>query len=203
MRSVIIAAILMMCVNGLWAQGVKESFESQIESASAKNISIECDFEQHKRVKGIKDEVLSHGRFYYHNQGAMSLRYDEPKGDKVVINGEKFEVVTSGSSVVGEASDNPMMMQICNMLQACMSGDVTQLGRGWQSEIELVDQQYVVVLQPTDRRTRRYIESLILTFNREDMTLDEMQMRESSGGYTTYKFFNKQINKTIDPQNFE
>ncbi|MFI3332226.1 MAG: outer membrane lipoprotein carrier protein LolA [Rikenellaceae bacterium] len=205
MYRLIIISLLMLSINNVSAQDPQDSkdFESRIESVSTTNKSIQCDFEQRKRVKGIKDEVESHGRFYYDNRGVMSLLYDEPKGDKIVINGERFEVVTSGKVVEGEASENPMMMQICNMLQACMSGDVTRLGRGWQSDVVLISGQYIVTLQPTDRRTRRYIESLVLTFNHEDMTLDEMKMNESSGGYTHYRFINKEINKSIDPQKFE
>lgn len=201
-KFIAVVTSLLLCVNVTCAQ-VADSFESRIESVSALNKSIQCDFVQTKKVKNIKGEIVSNGEFYYDNSGMMALIYSQPQGDRVLINGETFTVVTAGKKIEGKAGDNPMMMQICNMLQACMSGDVTKLGRGWQMNIEENELRYSVTLQPSDRRTRKYIESLLMRFDKQDMTLSELRMNETSGGYTNYTFTNKEINGDIDPLKFK
>ncbi|MFR9650617.1 MAG: outer membrane lipoprotein carrier protein LolA [Rikenellaceae bacterium] len=198
----ILIFILALSANTLSAQS-EESFESRIERFSSQNERIECDFTQTKKVKNITNTIIARGEFFYDNSGLMALRYSEPKGDKIIINRERFTVVTSGRVIEGVAEDNPMMMQICNMLQASMSGDVNSLGRGWQMETTDNATQYIVILTPSDRRTKRYIESLVMLFSKRDMTLDELRMNETSGGYTLYEFSNKEINGTIDPKMFE
>lgn len=201
-KFIAVVTSLLLCVNVTCAQ-VEDSFESRIESVSAQNKTILCDFVQTKKVKNIKGEIVSNGEFYYDNSGMLALIYSQPQGDRVLINGETFTVVTAGKKIEGKAGDNPMMMQICNMLQACMSGDVTKLGRGWQMNIEENELRYSVTLQPSDRRTRKYIESLLMRFDKQDMTLSELRMNETSGGYTNYTFTNKEINKDIDPLKFK
>ena len=180
-----------------------DSFERKIESFSSQNKTIKCNFVQTKKVEKVKDIIISQGEFFYDNSGLMSLIYNDPKGDKVVINGDKFKVVTDGKTIEGASKENPIMEQICNMLQASMSGDVIKLGRRWQTTITDNMVQYEVVLKPLDRRTKKYIESLVMVFCKTDMTLDELCMNDSMGGYTLYEFQNKIINGTIDPIKFE
>ncbi len=202
MKQIILIFILSTFTTLASAQTIN-SFESKIESFSSQNKTIKCDFVQTKKVKKVKDIITSQGEFFYDNSGLMALIYSEPKGDKVVINGANFKVVTAGKTIEGASKENPMMEQICNMLQASMSGDVTKLGRGWQTTITDNTVQYEVVLKPLDRRTKKYIESLVMVFRKSDMTLDELRMNDSMGGYTLYEFQNKVINGVIDPVKFE
>ncbi len=202
MKRVILISILSIFANLAVAQN-SEGFDSRIEAFSSENRTIQSDFVQTKKMKNIKNIITSKGEFYYDNSGLMALIYDDPQGDRVVINGGQFKVVTAGKVIEGASDDNPMMQQICNMLQASMTGDIAKLGRGWQTIITENDVQYEVSLTPLDRRTKRYIESLVMVFRKSDMTLDELRMNETSGGYTLYNFTNKVINEVIDPQMFE
>ncbi len=202
MRHIALIFILSIFTTFVSAQ-TTDNFESRIESFSSQNKTIQCDFVQTKKVKGVKSIITSQGEFFYDNSGLMALVYNEPEGDKVIINGEKFKVVTSGRVIEGASEENPMMEQICNMLQASMSGDVAKLGRGWQMRVADHHTQYEVVLQPLDRRTKKYIESLVMVFRKSDMTLDELRMNDSSDGYTLYEFQNKRTNVVIDPTKFE
>ncbi len=202
MIKIILIFILSISSSFVSAQS-DESFESRVERFSSQNRGIKCNFTQTKKVKNIATPIISRGLFYYDNRGLMALRYSDPAGDKIIIDGVKFTIVTAGKSIEGSADDNPMMTQICNMLRASMSGDVGALGRGWQMRIDETDGEYVARLEPTDRRTKKYIESLVMVFCKENMTLDELRMNESSGGYTLYEFSDKEINGSIDPKNFE
>lgn len=202
MKRVIFIFILSIFANLVVAQN-SESFESRIEIFSSQNRTIQSDFVQTKKMKSIKNIVTSEGKFFYDNSGLMAMIYDEPKGDKIIINGEQFKFVMAGKVIDGASDDNPMMQQICNMLQASMTGDITKLGRGWQTTITENDTKYEVSLTPLDRRTKRYIESLVMVFRKSDMTLDELRMNDTLGGYTLYTFANKVINEVIDHQKFE
>ncbi len=198
----IITLVLTLFVSTSFAQ-IVDDFQSRIESMSRENRTIQCSFIQRKRVRNIKNIVESRGRYYYDNSGRMALRYSDPADDKIVVDGDKFTIEIAGKSIDGEAGDNPIMTQICNMLQACMSGDVTKLGRGWQTQVEEIGEEYRVTLLPEERRIRRFIESLVMLFDRSTMTLNELTLNDSAGGYTSYVFSDKIINGVIDTQKFE
>lgn len=197
---------ILLCLHTLLAfsqtENVEHEFKQKLEGASSKNSTISCDFTQTKKVKNIKQPILSSGRFYYDNSGCMALIYTQPQGDKVLMNGEVFTVIANGKKLTGNAASNPMMAQISFMMQACMSGAVGKLGRGWNMSIEREKEYYRVVLTPTDRRVKKYISSMTMLFNAIDITLDQLRIEESAGGYTEYRFENKKLNQKIDSSYF-
>lgn len=198
---------ILLCLNTLFAfsqtENVEHEFKQKIESLSNKNSTISCDFTQTKKVKNITQPILSHGRFYYDNSGYMALIYTQPKGDKVVMNGEVFTVIANGKKLTSNATSNPMMAQISFMMQACMSGAVSKLGRGWDMSIERGKDRYLVVLTPTDKRVKKYINSMVMLFDAADITLNQLRIEESAGGFTEYRFVNKKLNQKIDNSYFK
>lgn len=180
---------------------IKVEFEQKLSVASSENKTIVAKFSQHKKVAGIKDEVTSRGDFYYDNSGDMAMIYESPEGDKVVMNGENFTIIVGGKRIES-SSENPMMAQISYMMQASMSGDVEKLGRGWELSIEYREAEYRVMVVPLDRRVKRYITSMTMLFDDKTLTLNTLRIDEKSGGYTTYNFTAKEINKSIDRKIF-
>lgn len=178
-------------------------FKQRLKSVSDKNRTICCDFTQTKKVKNIKQSVMSCGQFFYDNSGLMALIYDQPKGDRVVMNDETFTIVANGKKLTSDAAANPMMVQISFMMQACMSGDVSKLGRGWDMGIEKNKDGYLVVLAPNDRRVKKYISGITMLFDDANTTLNKLRIEETSGGYTEYRFVNKKLNQKIDSSYFK
>lgn len=183
---------------------IEQEFKVKLESVSSKNRTISCDFTQIKKVKNIRQPIENRGQFFYDNSGLMALIYSQPKGDKVVMNGELFTVVANGKKFTsGASSTNPMMAQISFMMQACMSGNVSKLGRGWDMNIAKNKGSYQVVLTPTDRRVKKYISGMVMLFDNENITLNQLRIEESAGGYTEYRFVNKKLNQKIDSSYFK
>ena len=196
---VILVSIFSLAVANAQTFNTEQTFKQKLERVSQKNKTIHCDFTQTKKVKNIKQPIISKGEFFYDNSGLMALIFQEPKGDKVVMKGESFYLVVSGKKMIGEASNNPMMSQISNMMQACMSGNVSKLGRGWQMMVDDgAEGGFQVNLTPTDRRVRKYLSGMIMYFDGRDLTLDRLRIEESSGGFTEYHFLNKKLNQAFD-----
>ncbi len=189
----------MLCAITAFAQNDSEQeFKQRLEAVSASNKTIQCDFTQEKKVKNLKNLINSEGDFYYDNSGAMALIYTQPEGDKIIMNNTDFEIVSGGKTIKTDAKSNPAMTQVSYMMQACMSGDVSKLGRGWNMKIVESESEYNITLTPTDRRIKKYISAINMVFDKKDVTLNTLQMNETSGGYTHYQFFNKKINSNFD-----
>ncbi len=193
----LICALFAISPSSAQSSDVRAEFEQRLSRASTGNKTSVAKFSQHKKVAGIKDEVISQGDFYYDNSGYMAMIYESPEGDKVVMNGENFTIIVGGKRIES-SSENPMMAQISYMMQASMSGDVEKLGRGWELSIDYRESEYWVVVAPVDRRIKRYITSMTMVFDDKMLTLNTLRIDEKSGGFTTYNFFEKEINKDID-----
>lgn len=176
----------------------KENFLKRLEESSKSNQTIICQFTQTKKIKNIKNTIDSRGDFFYDNSGLMALIYSDPKGDKVVMKKESFFIVASGKKMKSDAASNPMIAQISNMMRACMSGAVSDLGRGWHTEFSADAKGYQVKLLPTDRRVRKFLNGMTMLFDASSLTLNTLRIDETSGGYTEYQFLEKQINTKFD-----
>ncbi len=195
---------LYLAVASVYAESsdnVRAEFEQRLSAASSTNRSIVARFSQQKKVAGIKEDVTTHGDFYYDNSGDMAMIYDSPEGDKVVMNGESFTIIVGGKRIESSAQ-NPMMAQISYMMQASMTGDVQKLGRGWDLTMESDEVEYRVVVEPIDRRVKRYITSMTMVFDTKTLTLNTLRIDERSGGFTIYNFYSKQINRAVDRKYF-
>ena len=132
----------------------------------------------------------------------MAMIYNTPKGDKVIMSQDSFTVIAGGKKMVSESSSNPMMAQISYMMQACMSGDVTKLGRGWDMDISEQSLGYMIKITPTDRRVQKYVNAMLMYFDKSDLTLDKLRIEERNDCYTEYEFKNKQLNGKLDKSVF-
>lgn len=196
----LITSLFILCTAISVAQGsdLEKSFRERLKLQSNLNKTIVCQFTQTKKVKNIKNSVITNGDFFYDNMGMMALIYKEPAGDKLIMKNSSFSITAGGKTFAVDASSNPMMAQISTMMQACMSGAVSDLGRGWKMDVKEGDAAIVVTLVPEDRRIRKYLSSMRMDFDDENLTLNILRIDETSGGFTEYKFFDKKLNQKLD-----
>lgn len=187
--------------SGIEANNIEDEFLQRLKLMSHRNKTIESKFVQIKKVQGIRKEVVSNGDFYYDNSGRMALLYTQPKDEKLIMHGEEFDIVSQGRTIKVDAS-NPIMMQVSNMMRAAMSGDIECFANGWDVEVTLFDKVYEVKIRPKDKKISRYLDSILMKFQLNDMTLNSLDMYDSRGGYTKYQFVSKKINKGINPDIF-
>ncbi|MGL5938333.1 MAG: LolA family protein [Phocaeicola sp.] len=199
-RKIVVMALLLSALSTVAAQDsvkVAELFKEKLAAVSSSNKTIQALFTQTQKVKNIKEPVVRKGNFYYDNKGLMAMHYTQPQDDKIIMCEEAFLLTTAGKTKRVESAANPMLAQLSFMMQACMSGDVSKLGRGWQMQVEQVETEFKVVLMPTDRRISRYLTAITLWFDGNDFTLNKLRMDEKAGGYTHYSFTKKQLNVPI------
>lgn len=197
--------IPILLLSGLTARAeLPASFKERLAAASSENKTIQCDFTQRKQVRRMKHETELKGRFYYDNTGtrAMALDYTLPEGDKVIIRNDRIILRTAGQVTETATSANPMLQQVALMIRASMTGDLTQFGEGWQIDYTENGGTGTVKMVPESKRARKYIDSVTLRFDLEDMTLDGMALAETEGGYSVYEFRNKRFNLPVDPARF-
>lgn len=183
--------------------GPDDGFAERLAELSSRIESIECDFVQLRHVSVISGDVSRPGRFYYARPGNIRLEFGEPAGDMIVMDGRRFKIVNMGKCNVTDMKSNPMLSQMKDIFEACMTGDIRKLEQG--SAVEYLDggDTYIVVLKANNRRSRSYVESITLTFDKKDMSLSRLRMDEPSGDYTEYVFSDKKFNGAVDASKFE
>lgn len=195
-----ILVIFMMYFVSVTAQNygheVKDAspYLSDIKSACESVAQIECDFIMRKKVAMMRDVNISKGEFLYcREQKKMIMDYTEPKGNKVVVEGDKFVITTNGKSATMSSSDNPAMSQLSAMITACMTGNFIMLSERSLTRYYVDDKYFTMVIKPTNKRVQRYMAEIVLRFLLSDKTMAIMRITERNGDYSEYEYLNKQI----------
>ena len=119
-----------------------------------------------------------------------------------IIRDDRIILRTAGQVTETATSANPMLQQVALMIRASMTGDLSQFGEGWQIGYDETEGAGTVRMVPLSRRARKYIDSITLRFDLENMTLDRMELNETEGGHSVYEFRDKRFNLAVDPAKF-
>lgn len=194
-----ILTLLFLLVN--WSafatNDIKEEFIALLHEKSAGVETIACDFTQVKHNYMLARDVESRGKFRFMRPGKLTLLYDEPQGDRIVMGDADFLVVAGGARSMVKISSNPMFAQLQQVFTACFSGDISAMCSDGEFCCEKIPTGYVVKIIPSSKRVRRYISEIILTFSHNDMLLDELRLVETTGNYTGYRFSARKTNLPI------
>lgn len=182
---------------------VGKEFADRLARRSAGINTIVCDFVETRHVSVLAQPVVRKGRFFYKREGNICLLYDAPAGDMIVMSGGRFKMVTGGKKTVVGMNSNPMLRQMNGMFAACMTGDVGLLETGAKTTYSQNGSEYMVEIVPSRGQSRAAVSRIILSFDRDDMTLDRMRLDEPGGDYTLYEFNGKRFNEEVDDDWFD
>ena len=130
-----------------------------------------------------------------HAVSSIHMEYYIIRDDRIILR-------TAGQVTETATSANPMLQQVALMIRASMTGDLSQFGEGWQIGYDETEGAGTVRMVPLSRRARKYIDSIALRFDLENMTLDRMELNETEGGHSVYEFRDKRFNLAVDPAKF-
>lgn len=180
-----------------------KGFSQKLKEASSKTNTIVCDFNQTKAMAVLAKPNLSKGTFFFQKEQNICLEYTTPKGNLIVMSGGKFKIVADGKKSVVDMKANPMMRQMGSMLSGCMTGNLELFGNESSTEYFETPANYTVLITPTNKRVKKYLQNIVLVFDKGDMTLNSMTMQENATDYTKYDFHEKKLNSEIETDKFK
>jgi outer membrane lipoprotein-sorting protein len=170
-----------------------ESFRQRLAAENKRFTTIECDFTQYKHLTIMDEPLVSSGRFFFQQDDKVRLDYAQPSPYLIEIDGQKVSITADGKSNVYDMSAYRMITMMKSMLTACLRGDFSGAGRDYQMTVSEDGSAYQVEIEPRNRNVRRYIQKIDIVFDKKDMSLNQLVIREPSGDYTQHVFSNKKI----------
>lgn len=180
-----------------------QGFSKKLKEAGNKTQTITCDFNQTKCMAVLAKPNLSKGTFFYQKEQNICLEYTSPKGNLIVMSNGKFKIIADGKKNVVDMKSNPMMRQMGSMLSGCMTGNLDLFGKESTTEYFESTSTYTVLITPSNKRVKKYLQNIVLVFDKSDMTLNSMMMQENATDYTKYDFHQKKLNSEIQIDKFK
>lgn len=176
------------CLVGEAAPAPAPGLVDKITAANASVRNIESGFVQTKTLKASGKKIVSEGTLYFANDGRLSMKYNKPAGELLVVNGNKFHMNKGGKASTFDTSKNQMMGSLAKTLTGCIKGRPQQVATDNGAEISETEttEGYVVTLTAGAGAKRGY-SKIVLVYRKSDCVLTKMTMEEVSGISTVYE----------------
>lgn len=130
------------------------------------------------------------------------MDYTTPVDYQIIINGQKLKIVSEGKSNVVNLGSNRMMDEMKGMLAACMVGDLSSITSTYKLDYYESPSLYVVKIRPVSKSVQAYISEIIISINKEDMSVQTLRLSENEKDYTEYRFTNRKYNTLTNDEKF-
>jgi outer membrane lipoprotein-sorting protein len=166
----------------------------KIRQANVQYTALTSNFKQIKHLPYLKEKVVSTGRFFYTKPDRLAMKYLEPAGDMMLINGDKFFMSAAGKISKTTAKANVKMRKMKSILSACLQGDVKQMEYAAITCEEHPD-HYSVAVELNGKGKGGTVKKVTVDYDRKDFTPSNLKIEEVDGTYSLYELSSKEFNQ--------
>jgi outer membrane lipoprotein-sorting protein len=149
----------------------------------------------------MNEDVSSNGKFFYSKPDRLSMKYEQPAGDLMLINKDQLVMIATGKYSKASTKTSSRARTMRNILSSCLQGDMSLIDGVTLSSAETAD-SYIITAK-LKRKTKSGVNKVVLNYDKSDMTLATMRMEESDGSYTLYTLVDKVLNQPIGDEIFK
>ena len=178
-----------------------KALEIKINQASAKTETIVSDFIQEKHLEYLDAVIESSGKFWFKKDDQLRWEYTEPFKYIIVINDGKFIISDEGDVSEYDTKSNKAFKKINDLIINSVSGGLLE---GDEFDVTAFENSttYLVKLIPKNSDMEKVLSNIEMTFDKTNLSVSQIVMRESEQDFTIMKFTNKRFNDKISEDIF-
>jgi outer membrane lipoprotein-sorting protein len=178
----------------LLKQGVAES--------AIKTQTISSDFIQEKEMLVLNEKIVSRGKFYLKQDKKLRWEYTYPFSYVIVISGERITIGEEGDIRSFDSRSNKVFAEINRIIIGSVQGTLLNDETSFRASFSKDTEHYVVTLFPLLPQLKESLEKIVIRFNRNDFTVDNLDLFEPGGDRTKIHFSTKRINQPVADEMF-
>lgn len=166
-----------------------------IAKKNAQVSSLESSFKHTRTMKTSGKVTVSSGKLYYVAPDNLSMLYDAPSTDYLVIKGDTMDLRRGDRESSFNTAKNPLMAQLRNVLLLCVSGKVKEAADSNDAEISVESAPgfHVVTLTSRTKSSRGY-SKVVLKYSKTSGILSEMETTEMPQIVNLYQMSGIKVN---------
>ena len=162
--------------------------------------SLVADFKETVYSEMFEDAQKATGKLYYKQTQKIRWEHVSPVKKILLIDGNKVRYSEKGKEIK-DPSTKAIVKKIQSLMVKMLSGTFLD-EKDFKISYYENSAQYKLILKPTSERLSKYIDNVILIFDKKDILLKEMSLVESENEKLVYSFSNVQLNSTINDTKF-
>ena len=162
--------------------------------------TIQSRFVQKKQLEFLDETIISRGSFFFKKDNQLRWAYEKPFEYVIVINSGKFLIKDGEQVSTFDIESNPAFTEINRLIVGMVSGNINE--EKFEMEAFENSSQYRVSLVPLDETMKEVISTMEIYFDKSDLAVAKVLMKESEKDYTVITFIDKKINEPIEESVF-
>lgn len=199
-----VLAFLVMAVFGFAQAQTMEEVLSQVKKYNEKYTTMSCAFTHTNYLKMMTKPIVSTGTLYFEKTDKLSMIYENPKGEFLVMNGDRFAMVLAGRSVSMNANNNKRVASMKSMILSFIDGHLDKAELQEKIDLALNTNEKAnvvsVILDPKENKGK--VVSVDISFDKNTAEILSIQVNEKNGNYSIYELGEKTFNQEIDQKVF-
>ena len=198
---------LTISTTGTFAQEQKmtaaeiNAFKQDVTVVAKKIKTMSTDFVQYKHMDFLSKDIETSGKMVFKEPALLQWQYKKPYNYTIVFKNGKILINDEGKKSAVDIGNSKIFGRINKLIVGSVSGNMFDDKEFSISYFKLKGQNLAKFI-PKDATLKKYIKQIELTFDKEEATVVQVKLLESSDDYTRIVLKNKVINAKIDDSVF-
>ena len=176
-------------------------FKQSVAVVSKKIKTLSTDFVQYKHLDFLSKDIETSGKMVFKEPNLLLWQYKKPYSYSIVFKNGKILINDEGKKSAVDIGNSKLFGKINKLIVGSVSGDLFDDKEFSISYFKNKDQNITKFI-PKDVTLKKYIKQIELTFDKDDATVIQVKLLESSADFTRIVLKNKVINGKIDEASF-
>jgi len=175
----------------------RQSYAKSAESTT----SIKSAFRQEKNLSMLSEKINSTGLFYFKKNNRVRMEYTQPYKYLLIINNNQILIQDQTKKKVYSSGDNKIFKLINKVIVDCVQGRALD-NKDFQATLFENEKGYALDLAPQAKEMKQLFSVIRIFINKNDFSIDQLELKETMGDNTVITFFNKQLNTPVADEVF-
>jgi outer membrane lipoprotein-sorting protein len=176
-------------------------FKQSVAVVSKKIKTLSTDFVQYKHLDFLSKDIETSGKMVFKEPNLLLWQYKKPYSYSIVFKNGKILINDEGKKSAVDIGNSKLFGKINKLIVGSVSGDLFDDKEFSISYFKNKDQN-VTKFIPKDATLKKYIKQIELTFDKDDATVVQVKLLESSADFTRIVLKNKIINAKVNEASF-
>ena len=176
-------------------------FKQSVAVMAKKIKTLGTDFVQYKHLDFLSKDIETSGKMVFKEPNSLLWQYKKPYSYSIVFKNGKILINDEGKKSAVDIGNSKLFAKINKLIVGSVSGDLFD-DKEFTISYFKNKEQNIAKFIPKDATLKKYIKQIELTFDKDEATVVQVKLLESSADYTRIVLKNKIINAKIDESLF-
>ncbi len=177
------------------------TFKQSVAVMAKKIKTLSTDFVQYKHMDFLSKDIESSGKMVFKEPNLLLWQYKKPYNYSILFKKGKILINDEGKKSAADIGNSKLFEKINKLIVGSVSGDLFD-DKEFSISYFKNKEQNVAKFIPKDATLKKYIKQIELTFDKEEATVIQVKLLESTADFTRIVFKNKVINIKVDEDLF-